>query len=684
MRLRLSPLAAAIATLAALSVAGAQQQQGAAPQRPIDRANLDTTCAACTNFYQFANGGWLKRTQMPPSYARWGSFEIVQERNQAIVHDVIEDAARNLASEKPASNEWKIGTFYTACMDTVTIDALGARPLQPAFDRIAKISSRGDLVRALGDLEHSNGLAPFSDGAGPDPKNSNAMLTTIGQGGLGLPNKDFYTQDRWAALRQKYVAHIANMLVLLGDAPDAAKGEADRVLAVENRIAAASMTPTEARDPNATYNKMSVAELQKLTPHFDWNRFFAQQGVKTTITEVNVRQPAWFRAFDVMLDSIPVADWKVYLRWRAVHETASTLASPFSTENFRFMGQELNGQKERQPRWKMCTAMTNGTLGEAVGQGYVKRAFTPEARARAMHIIDNLQAALRDKIQSLDWMSDTTKARALAKLAAYNRKIGYPDKWRDYSTLPVKPRAYHENVVAAANWNQADNWNRLGKPVDKSEWQMTPPAVNAYYTPIYNEIVFPAGILQPPFFDPNADDAVNYGAMGAVIGHEMSHGFDDQGRQYDKDGNLADWWSKADAAKYVVQAGRVVDQFNAYTVVDSATHVNGKLTLGENIGDLGGLAIAYAAMEKELASKGRPGLVDGFTPEQRFFLGWAQLWRNLITPQAARALVSRDVHAPGEWRANGPLSNMPEFRAAWGCKDGDPMVRPDSLRARIW
>ena len=684
MSLHLPSLAAAIATLAAVSVAGAQQQQGAAPQRPLDRANLDTTCAACTNFYQFANGGWLKSTTMPPAYARWGSIEILQDRNQTIVHDVIEDAAKNLATEKTGSNDWKIGTFYTACMDTAAIDALGIKPLQPALDRIAKISSRADLARALGDLERSNGLAPFTDGAGPDPKNTNAMLTTIGQGGLGLPNKDFYTQDRWAAIRQKYVAHVANMFVLLGDAPEVAKGEADRVLAIENRIAAASMTPTESRDPKATYNKMSVDSLQKLTPHFDWTRFFAQQGVTVKVAEVNVRQPNWFRAFDAMLDSIPVDDWKVYLRWRAVHETASTLASPFAKENFRFVGQELNGQKEQQPRWKTCTAVTNGVLGEAVGQGYVKRTFTPEAKARALHIIDELQAALRDRIQALDWMSDTTKTRALAKLAAYNRKIGYPDKWRDYSTLPVKTLAYHENVVASANWSSADNWNRLGKPVDKSEWIMTPPTVNAYYTPLYNEIVFPAGILQPPFFDPNADDAVNFGAMGAVIGHEMSHGFDDQGRQYDKNGNLADWWTTSDADKYIVQAGRVVDQFNSYTVVDSATHVNGKLTLGENIGDLGGLAIAYAAMEKELAAKGRPGLIDGFTPEQRFFLGWAQIWRNLITPQAAKSLAARDVHSPGEWRVNGPLSNMPEFRAAWGCKDGDTMVRPDSLRARIW
>lgn len=683
MRLHLPSLVAA-ASLAALSIAGAQQQQGAAPQRPIDRANLDTTCAACTNFYQFANGGWLKSAKIPPAYARWGSFEMVNDRNQSIVHDVIEEDAKNLATEKPGSNEWKIGTYYAACMDTTAIDALGTKPLQHVFDRIARISSRDDLTRALGDLEHSNGLAPFLDGTGPDAKNSNVVVTVVGQGGLGLPSKDFYTQDRWSAIREKYVAHIANMMVLLGDSPAVAKEEAARVLAVESRFAAASMAPAEMRDPKATYNKMPLDDLQKLTPHFDWKRFFAQQGVKRPIDSVDVLQPAFFRAFDVMLDSIPVADWRAYLRWRAVHETASTLASPIATENFRFMGQELNGQKERQPRWKTCTAQTNGALGEAVGQGYVKRAFSPEAKARVMHIIDNLQAALHDRIQTLDWMSDTTKARALDKLAAYKRKIGYPDKWRDYGTLPVKPKAYHENVVAAANWNQADNWNRLGKPVDKTEWQMTPPVVNAYYTPLNNEIVFPAGILQPPFFDPSADDAVNYGSMGAVIGHEMSHGFDDQGRQYDKDGNLADWWTKDDADRYLVQAGRVVDQFNAYTVVDSATHVNGKLTLGENIGDLGGLAIAYAAMEKDLAAKGRPAPIDGFTPEQRFFLAWAQLWRNLITPQAAKSLLARDPHPPGEWRVNGPLSNMPEFKAAWGCKDGDTMVRPDSLRARIW
>ena len=383
-----------------------------------------------------------------------------------------------------------------------------------------------------------------------------------------------------------------------------------------------------------------------------------------------------------MFASVPVADWRTYLRWRAVHSAAFALPTAFVEENFKF-NQLFSGAKENMPRWKRCINSTDARMGELLGQEYVKEAFPPEAKDRAVKIVDNLVSALHDRIQQLGWMSDSTKVQALAKLDAYTRKIGYPDKWRDYSALNVKPGEYLPNVRAGDQFNAAYDWNKIGKPVDRTEWGMTPPTVNAYYNPLMNEIVFPAGILQPPFYNPTADDAVNYGAMGAVIGHEMTHGFDDQGRQYDKDGNLKDWWTKEDATKYNAEAEKVAKQFDGYTVIDSSTHVNGQLTLGENIADFGGLTVAYAAMEKAIG-KGPHPRIDGFTPEQRFFLAWAQVWRELDRPQYARMLVNADVHAPAKWRVNGPLSNMPEFKAAWGCKDDDPMVRPDSLRPKIW
>ena len=397
---------------------------------------------------------------------------------------------------------------------------------------------------------------------------------------------------------------------------------------------------------------------------------------------VDVKQPDFFRAFDDMLGSVPVADWKTLLRWRLVHATAPTLSTPFVNEDFRF-NQLFGGQKELLPRWKRCTFATDGGLGELLGQEYVKRTFPPEAMERAVKIVGNLVDELHSRIERLDWMSQPSKVQAMAKLAAFMRKIGYPDTWRDYSKLDIKTGEYAVNALAAQQFEAARQWAKIGKPVDRAEWGMTPPTVNAYYNPQLNEIVFPAGILQPPFYDPNADDAVNYGAMGAVIGHEMTHGFDDQGRQYDKDGNLKDWWTKEDAKKYDAEAAKVVKQYDAYTIVDSVTHVKGKLTLGENIADFGGLTVAYAAMEKALGTGARDK-IDGFTPEQRFFLAWAQVWRTLDRPEYQQTLVNVDPHSPGKWRVNGPFSDMPEFKQAWGCKDTDPMVRPTSGRARIW
>ncbi len=680
-----SPRSTAFA-LALVALLAAACTSAKAPQTPaLSRANLDTTCAPCTDFYEYANGGWLKRDTIPSAYPSYGAFFAVQDHNWDVLHRILDrdaaDAKAGTAAEGTPS--WKVGTYYASCMDTVAIDKQGIAPLQPVLSVIEAIQTPADIRTGLGMLEHLAGIAPWSDGAGQDSKDATREIAVLGQGGLTLPNRDYYTKtdDASKKIRDEYVAHVTRMFELMGDSTKQAAAEAKTVLSIETQLAKASKSPVELRDPNANYHKMSLMELDMLTPHVHWGPFFAAQGAMD-VPAIDVRQPEFFKAIDGMVASVPVADWRTYLRWRAVHSAAFALPSAFVDENFKF-GQLFSGAKENLPRWKRCINSTDARLGELLGQEYVKEAFPPEAKARAVKIVDNLVSALHDRIQSLGWMSDTTKVQALAKLDAYMKKIGYPDKWRDYSKLEIKPGEYLANVRAGDQFSAAYDWNKIGKPVDRTEWGMTPPTVNAYYNPLMNEIVFPAGILQPPFYDPTADDAVNYGAMGAVIGHEMTHGFDDQGRQYDKNGNLQDWWTKQDATRYNAEAAKVVNQFNGYTVLDSATHVNGQLTLGENIADFGGLTVAYAAMEKALGNGPRPE-IDGFTPEQRFFLAWAQVWRELDRPQYARMLVNVDVHGPAKWRVNGPLSNMPEFKAAWGCQDSDAMVRPDSLRPKIW
>lgn len=676
-------LAMAGASLAAAVAACAAPMPGQTP--PLSRANLDTTCAPCTDFYQFANGGWLAHDTIPSAYPTWGSFMALTDRNAGVVRRILDQDAKNAASGKLAagSGPWKVGRYFASCMDTVAIDKLGITPLASVLNVIAAIQTPEQLKRGLGALEHSDGLAPWSDGSTQDAKDATSVIGNLGQGGLTLPNREYYVRSDSASqrIRDEFVAHVARMFQLVGDAPVRSAAEARTVLMMETALAKASKSPVELRDPIANYHKLTVAKLGRLTPHFQWSAFFAAQDAPP-IPSVDVGQPEFFQAVDGMFASVPVADWRTYLRWRAVHGAAAALSSPLVAENFKF-NQLFSGAKALLPRWKRCAISTDGRLGELLGQEYVKEAFTPDAKARAVKIVTTLVAALRDRIQQLGWMSDSTKAQALAKLAAYAQKIGYPDKWRDYSKLQVRPGEYFANVTAATRFETARDWAKIGKPVDRTEWGMTPPTVNAYYNPLLNEIVFPAGILQPPFYDPTADDAVNYGAMGAVIGHEMTHGFDDEGRQFDKDGNLRDWWTKDDAKRYQAQAAKVVQQFNGYTVLDSATHINGALTLGENIADFGGLTVAYAAMEKALGNGPRTK-IDGFTPEQRFFLGWAQVWRELDRPAYAHLLISADVHAPGKWRVNGPLSNMPEFKAAWGCKASDPMVRADSLRPTIW
>jgi len=692
--LRFRTIAATLFAMLAVSGAYAQGGGGARPPRVIDRANLDTTCAPCTNFYQFANGGWLAKTSIPADKASLGSFGMLGDKNQAVVRGIVDDDAKLVrgGETKPGTNEWKVGTFFMACMDTAAIERAGLSPIRPVLNEIAAIKTTDDVVKVFGERRAGGGgggrgggggLAPFGINPGSDPKRATDIILNANQGGLSLPDRDDYLKDdaRSVKLREDYLGHLSRTFRLLGDQPADADAHARAVLELETKLARVTVSRVALRDPNATYHKMSLAEFQKMTPNIDWTRYLKQQGAKG-VAPVNVRTPSYFASLDSLLPAVPVADWKAYLRWHMANGSAASLTRAFRDEAFRWTS-ITTGVQEQQPRVKQCSQGTSAALGDAVGQEYVKRTFTPEAKARAVKMVDNLVNALRQRITHLDWMSQATKDQAVQKLDAFLRKVAYPDKWRDYATLDIKTGGYAANLSAVAEWNSARSWARLGKPLDKTEWSMTPPTVNASYSPSLNQIQFPTGILAPPFFDPNADDAVNYGAIGAVIGHEMTHGFDDQGRQFDAAGNLRDWWTPEDAAKYKVAAQRVVDQFNGYTVVDDKTFVNGQLTQGENIADFGGLTVAYSAMETALGNKPRTK-IDGFTPEQRFFLAWAQIWRTVQRDQAAINQVKTDPHSPGKWRVNGPLSNMPEFKAAWGCKDGDSMVRADSIRARIW
>ena len=649
----------------------------------LDPVNLDTTCAPCQDFYRYANGGWLARTALPPEYPSFGSFTELVERNNTTLRRIAERLAAAVPVT-PKTADQKLGAFYASCIDSTAIERAGADPLKNELTRIDAIASREGLTRALARGHHHGWDPVFNFGGTADFKRSTMMIAAASQGGLGLPDRDYYVRDDSTAraLRIAYLEYASRTLGLLGDAPAAADSETQRILALETALARASLTRVERRDPNANYHKMALAAADSLTPNLAWPTFLRDAGAPAT-NAINLAQPRFFRAVDSLMTAVPLADWRAYLRWHFTRHLAPWLSTPFVDASFQFQ-RALTGVKELQPRWKRCIQAANSMMGDALGQAYVKETFTPEARRRALAMVENLIAALDDRLHTLEWMGDSTRAQAVAKLRAFGTKIGYPDKWRDYTKLLVDLHDFAGNVVRAQTFATARDFDRIGKPVDKAEWRMTAPTVNASYSPSYNDITFPAGILQAPFFDPAADDAVNYGGMGAVIGHEMTHGFDDQGRQFDAQGNLRDWWTPDDAQRFKDRASRVATQFDAYTVVDSATHVNGRLTLGESIADLGGLKVAYAAFQHALAGKPRPPAIDGFTPEQRFFLAWAQIWRAKATPQYLRNQVVVDPHAPARWRGMGPLSNLKEFAEAWGCKTGDPMVRADSLRATIW
>jgi putative endopeptidase len=670
-------------TAAALAFGLPAAAQGTYKQtKPLDPANLDRTANACVDFYQFANGGWVKNNPIPAAFSRWGSFDELTEKNQESLTGILKKAADSADSKRSAATRM-LGTYYASCMDSAAAERLGSAPLRPRLDRIAKISSVSDLQSEIARL-HSEGVgAVFSFGSTQDSKNSTSVIGGARQGGLGLPDRDYYTKTDPGSetIRKNYVVHMRNMLRLAGETDAEAASDADRVMALETALAKGSLTRVEQRDPVATYNYRTPAQLASMTPHFDWNRYFTDSG-SPNVPAVDVKAPKFFAAVDSLLANVPLADWKAYLRWKVVRASAPYLSSAFVNEDFNFR-RTLSGAKEQLPRYKRCTRATDGGLRDALGQAYVAEYFTPAAKARALEMVHNLEAVFRERLASLPWMSEATRQQAIVKLHAFAEKIGYPDKWRDYSTLTIRPGSFLNNAIAVSQYERKRDLAEIGKPLDRTEWGMTPPTVNAYYNPQMNEIVFPAGILQPPFFSPTADDAVNYGGMGSVIGHEMGHGFDDQGAQYDPQGNLKNWWAPEDLEKFKQRTSLIASQYDAYTVLDSV-HVNGRLTLGENAADIGGLSVAYAALQKAMAGKPKPAPIDGFTPEQRFFLAWAQIWRGNATPETERLLINTDPHSPPRWRVNGPLSNMPQFAAAFGCKAGDPMVRAEAVRAALW
>lgn len=649
----------------------------------FDMASLDRSVAACQDFNRFANGGWMAKNQIPAAYSRWGRFEQLNTQNLEVLHGILEGLVKRTDLAK-GSNEQKIADYYASCMAESEIERAGLSPLAGEMERIEKIKAIADLETEVARLHRASVPAIFGFGASQDFKNSRQVIATAVQGGLGLPDRDYYTKDdeRSKKTREEYVKHMTNMFVLAGDTPERASAQASTVMGIETKLAENSLTRVQRRDPAAIYHKMTMKELNQLTPHFNWARYMKEIGLGN-IEAINVAMPDFLKAADQLLTSVPLSDWKIYLRWHLLHASAANLSSKFVEEDFNFNKKFLTGAQENLPRWRRCVTSTDDALGEALGQVYVEKTFTPQAKARAQEMVKNLITALRANLSTLSWMNDETRKRAIAKLDAFVRKIGFPDKWRDYEALEVKRGAYYNNAVSANEFEFRRGVGKIGKPLDRTEWGMTPPTVNAYYNPSMNEIVFPAGILQPPFYDPQADDAFNYGGIGAVIGHEMTHGFDDKGAQFDAEGNLVNWWTPEDLKKFNERTDCVVTQFDAYEV-EPGLHQNGKLVVGESVADLGGLTVAFAAYQKSLEGKPRPPVINGFTPEQRFFLGWAQVWAQNIRPEAARLRTATDPHPLGQFRVNGPLSNMPAFAQAFSCKTGEPMVRPPNKRCQIW
>jgi putative endopeptidase len=650
----------------------------------VDLGAMDTNVSACTNFYQYACGNWRVKNPIPSDQSRWARFNELGERNLRVEREILEKAAQ--ASPNRSAIDQKIGDYYGACMDEKSIDRNGVAPLKPTLADIDALHSKEQLAAEVAKLKLIGVNGIFAFGASPDLEDASVNVANLDQGGLSLPDRDYYlkTDQRSADLRKKYEQHVANMFDLLAKSLNVSwdsKAKAAAVLKFETALAEASMDRVLRRSPESRNHPMTTKDLPNLTPDFQWAAFFSDAHTPP-FTRINVANPDFFKQLTGTIERTSLDDLKTYLTWRLLFTSASALPQPFVEENFQFFAKTLNGQQELAPRWKRCVRATDRALGDALGQKFVQVAFSGPAKAKAVQLVGDIEKSMRQDIETASWMSNATKQQAVAKLAAVSNKIGYPETWRDYSSVSIKPDDYLGDEQRATAFEVRRVLGRIGKPVDKAEWGMTPPTVNAYYNPPENNINFPAGILQPPFYNPKADEAVNLGAIGVVVGHELTHGFDDQGRKYDGDGNLRDWWTLEDAKNFETRAECVVKEYDHFSPVDGV-NLNGKLTLGENAADNGGIHLAYMALMRDLADKTMPNTkLDGFTPEQQFFLAYAQVWCENGTDASSRVRAQTDSHSPGQFRANGVLQNMPEFQKAFSCKVGDPMVSANPCR--VW
>ncbi|MCX2745733.1 M13 family metallopeptidase [Mangrovivirga sp. M17] len=649
----------------------------------IDVSLMDTTVRAQDDFFRYVNGTWVDETEIPGDQGRWGSFNELREKSTATVREVLENALES-GELKEGSDEYKAGLFYNVGMDSSLAENVGIKPLAPYFDQINGISDKASLQEYVIQDHKRGGSVFFGFGVLADLKNSKVNAAYLWQSGLGLPDRDYYFKEDSVSqsIREEYVKHVEKMLVLAGETQEAASAQAEKVMEIETLLADSSRTRVEMRNIPALYNKYAVENVNELNDEFKWNEYFAGIGL-ADLDSIIVSVPEFFQGVDVVVSKYDSDALKAYLKWHLINDYANYLSNDLVSQNFAFYGKKLRGTEEMRPRWKRVLSMVNGVAGEAVGKLYVAEAFPPEAKESADKMVKNILSAFGNRIESLDWMTDSTKTKALEKLSTITVKIGYPDEWKDYSDLNIVETSLVENMINAREWNFKKDIEKVGQPVDKKEWGMTPQTVNAYYSPLNNEIVFPAAILQPPFFDFKADDAVNYGGIGAVIGHEVSHGFDDNGSRFDSEGNMKNWWSETDAEQFKSKSAMLIKQFDQYEPLP-AVNVNGKLTLGENIGDLCGLSVAYDGLMNHYEATSKPEPIAGFTAEQRFFMSWATVWRIKYRDETLRNLIQTDSHSPGMYRANGPLKNIDAFYAAFNVEEGDDMYLPEEERVKIW
>ena len=658
-----------------LSLATHAQQSTHTPA--LDVTAMDRTIDPCVDFFKYACGGWIKNNPIPPDQSSWDLYSKMEDENKDKLRGILEAAASPDSGRNPVNQ--KIGDYYASCMDEKAIEDKGIDPLKPELDRIAKIGSKTELADVASAMSTDNVMFRFE--SIQDFRDASQVVANADQGGLGLPDRDYYlkTDAKSEELRKAYAAHVQKMFELLGEAPATAAAEAQTVMRIEMDLAKGSLTRVERRDPKNLDHKLTSAELEKISPEFQWQVYFTKVGLPS-LSSLNVAVPNFFKTLNEEIGKNSLDDWKTYLRWHLVHSNAAHLSSPFLNENFAFYGKTLQGQQQLKPRWKRCTEDVDDYLGEALGQAYVEKYFPPQAKEQALKVVNEIRAAMEQDIKSLTWMSPATKEQALTKLHAIANKIGYPDKWRDYSKLDVVRGDSLGNLDRARQFEFNRQLGKIGKPVDKGEWDMTPPTVNAYYNPQMNDINFPAGVLQPPAFDPESDAAPNYGDTGGTVGHELTHGFDDEGRQFDAQGNLRDWWTPEDGKAFEKRASCISDQYSKYVIIDDV-HINGKLTLGEDVADLGGLLLAYMAWKDD--TKGQKlDPIDGLTPEQRFFVGYGQSWCGHVRDESKRLRATVDPHSPEKYRTNGVVSNMPQFQEAFHCKSGQPMVNAN--RCRVW